>query len=331
MAGLENRRDGEHPCARRGHRRRHRPRDLDHREPPARGHLASRRGRDVRPDDPGARLQHPQARRQAGQGQGLSREPVAAGGCAARGPGARVFAQGHPVPRLRADEGCRSQEAQEAGRPGRSQRAVSGQAARAHRGSAGPHPGRRGGRGGGRPGADRRRTRRGRDRRLGPEPRPGRAHPRRQPRRRQAAAERGRRGPARRHPKPGGPGRDRPRGSDEPGQVPDDRQAPARERDRRRPYRGLRALRLPLPRRHNEAGADGAGFLVSGGSAAGARRSPAGGATVSGSACRGSSISRGRHGQPRPWPSRRRPSPWRRPPSRWPWRPCRSRPDRPPA
>ena len=51
------------------------------------------------------------AGRQAGQGQGLPREPAPARRCAARGPRARVFAQGHPVPRLRADEGRRPAQA----------------------------------------------------------------------------------------------------------------------------------------------------------------------------------------------------------------------------
>ena len=43
-------------------------------------------------------------------------------------PPARVFAQGHPVPCLRADEGRGSQEAPPAGRPGRQRRAVARQA-----------------------------------------------------------------------------------------------------------------------------------------------------------------------------------------------------------
>ena len=111
LAGLEDRRAARDPRAGRGHRRRHRARDLDHREPPARGHLAARRGGDVRPDDPRARVQHPQARREARQGQGLPREPAPARRRAARGPRARVFAQGHPVARLRADEGRGPEEA----------------------------------------------------------------------------------------------------------------------------------------------------------------------------------------------------------------------------
>ena len=41
-----------HPGAHRGHRRRHGPRDRDHREPPARRSDAARRSRDVRPDGP---------------------------------------------------------------------------------------------------------------------------------------------------------------------------------------------------------------------------------------------------------------------------------------
>ena len=69
-------------------------------------------------------------------------------------------------------------------------------------------------------------------RRLG-RPGPGRdPHRRRQPGRRQATAQRGRRGAPRRHPQPGRPRRDRPDRSGEPRQVPDDREAPARERDR---------------------------------------------------------------------------------------------------
>ena len=130
LAGIDR-----HPRARRGDRRRHCARDLDHREPPAGGHLAARGSGDVRPDGQGARLQHPQARGEAGQGQGLSREPAAARRRAARDPRARVFAQGHAVPRLRADEGRGSSEAPEARRAGCPQRAVPGQASGADRGS----------------------------------------------------------------------------------------------------------------------------------------------------------------------------------------------------
>jgi chromosome partitioning protein len=79
--------------------------DLDHREPPARGPVAARRGGDVRPDGPRARLQHPQARRQAGQGQGLLENRLRLADAPDEVRGAGVFAQGHPVPRLRADEG----------------------------------------------------------------------------------------------------------------------------------------------------------------------------------------------------------------------------------
>ena len=50
LAGVEAGRPRHHPGAHRGHRRRHGARDLDHREPPARGHLAPRRSGDVRPD-----------------------------------------------------------------------------------------------------------------------------------------------------------------------------------------------------------------------------------------------------------------------------------------
>ena len=131
------------PRADRGHRRRHGARDRDHREPPARGPDAARRSRDVRPDGPRAWLQHPQAGRQAGQGQGLPREPAAAGRCAAGDPRAGVFAQGQPVPRLRADEGRGPEEAPSPGRTGRARRADPDQAPRQDRGPAGPEPGRR--------------------------------------------------------------------------------------------------------------------------------------------------------------------------------------------
>ena len=106
----------------------------------------------------------------------------------------------------------------------------------------------------GRPAADRRRRRGGEPRARGRRPSRRRAEDdraagtaasrvgipiaRRQPRRRQAAAQRGRRGAARRHPQPGRPRRDRPDRPGEPRQVPDDREAPARERDRRGPDRG---------------------------------------------------------------------------------------------
>ena len=88
------------PGPHRGHRRRHGARDRDHREPPARGPDAARRSGDVRPHGPRARLQHPQAGRQARQGQGLPREPAPPGRCPAGDPRAGVFAQGQPVPRL---------------------------------------------------------------------------------------------------------------------------------------------------------------------------------------------------------------------------------------
>ncbi len=61
----------------RGHRRRHRARDRHHREPPAGGPLAPRRGADVRAHDDRAWLQPAQAGPEAGQGQGLHREPAA--------------------------------------------------------------------------------------------------------------------------------------------------------------------------------------------------------------------------------------------------------------
>ena len=109
---------GDDPRPRRGDRRRHRARDLDHREPPARGPLAARRGGDVRPDDPGARLQHPPARREARQGQGLPREPAPPGRRAGRDPRAGVLAQRHAVACLRADEGRGPEEAPAARRPG---------------------------------------------------------------------------------------------------------------------------------------------------------------------------------------------------------------------
>ena len=195
------------PAHRRGHRRRHGARDRDHREPPARGHLAARRSRDVRPHDPRARLQHPQARREAGQGQGLSREPAPARRRAARDPRARVFAQGHPLPRLRADEGRGPEEAQAARGAGRPKRAVAGQAPREDRG---PPAARRRGRGRARGG--RRRPRRRRPRSRGGLGRRDRV---RSPMRddslvdREGTPERLGRGAARRHPQPGRPRGDR--------------------------------------------------------------------------------------------------------------------------
>ena len=65
----------------------------------------ARRGDDVRPDGQGPRLQHSPPRAEAGQGQGLPREPSSSGRRARGDSRARVFAQGHPVPCLRADEG----------------------------------------------------------------------------------------------------------------------------------------------------------------------------------------------------------------------------------
>ena len=129
------------PGAHRGDRRRHGARDRDHREPPARGPDAARRSGDVRPDGPRAWLQHPQAGRQAGQGQGLPREPAAAGRRPAGDPRAGVFAQGQPVPRLRADEGRGPEEAPAAGRTGRPRRADPDQAARQDRRPAGARAG----------------------------------------------------------------------------------------------------------------------------------------------------------------------------------------------
>ena len=79
LARVAARRPRDDPGPHRGDRRRHGARDRDHREPAARGPLAARRSGDVRPDDPRARLQHPQAGREAGQGQGLPREPAAPG------------------------------------------------------------------------------------------------------------------------------------------------------------------------------------------------------------------------------------------------------------
>ena len=125
------------PALDRGDRRRHGARDLDHREPPARGPVAARRSGDVRPDGPRARLQHPQARREARQGQGLPREPAPAGRRPGRDPRAGVLAQRHPLARLRADEGRRPEEAPAAGRAGRPRRADAGQAPRQDRGPAG--------------------------------------------------------------------------------------------------------------------------------------------------------------------------------------------------
>ena len=133
LARVASGRARDDPGADRGHRRRHRARDRDHREPPARGPDAARRSRHVRPHGPRARLQHPQAGRQAGQGQGLSREPAAPGRRAARDPRAGVFAQGQPVPRLRADEGRGPEEAPAPGRAGRPRRADPDQAARQDR------------------------------------------------------------------------------------------------------------------------------------------------------------------------------------------------------
>ena len=141
-----------------------------------------------------------------------------------------------------------------AGRPGRPQRAVAGQAPREDRG-----PARRG------PPSTPRRPARSREVQA-TEPaedtggwdgrdRVGDPHRRRQPGRRQAAAQRRRRGAPRRHPQPGRPRRDRPDRPGEPRQVPDDREAPARERDRRGPDGRHATARSPSARRHEEAGA----------------------------------------------------------------------------
>ena len=141
LARLEARRRRFDPRPHRGHRRRHRARDRDHREPAARGHLAARRGRDVRPHGSRPRVQHPEARRQARQGQGLSREPVAPGRRPRRDPAAGVLAQRHAVPRLRVDEGRRPEEAQAARRPGCGGPADADQAAREDRGPPDPAAG----------------------------------------------------------------------------------------------------------------------------------------------------------------------------------------------
>ena len=133
LAGIAAGRPRDDPGPDRGHRRRHRARDRDHREPPARGPDATRRSGDVRPDGPRARLQHPQARRQARQGQGLPGEPAPPCRRPARDPGAGVFAQGQPVARLRADEGRGPEEAPSAGRAGRPRRADAHQVARQDR------------------------------------------------------------------------------------------------------------------------------------------------------------------------------------------------------
>ena len=119
LARRDGRRARHDPRADRGARRRDRARDRDHREPPARGPVAARRGDDVRPDDQGARLQHPQAGPEARQGQGLSREPAAARRRAARDPGAGVRAQRHPLPCLRAAED-RGSRGSDDGSPSRS-------------------------------------------------------------------------------------------------------------------------------------------------------------------------------------------------------------------
>ena len=65
LARVTRSRPPDDPGPGRGDRRRHGARDRDHREPAARGPLAARRSSDVRPDDPGPRLQHPEARREA--------------------------------------------------------------------------------------------------------------------------------------------------------------------------------------------------------------------------------------------------------------------------
>ena len=133
LARVASRRTRDHPRADRGDRRRHGARDRDHREPPARGPDAARRSRDVRPHGPRAWLQHPQARRQTGQGQGLPGEPAAPRRRAAGDPRTGVFAQGQPVPRLRADEGRGPEEAPTPGRAGRPRRADADQVARQDR------------------------------------------------------------------------------------------------------------------------------------------------------------------------------------------------------
>ena len=91
---------------------------------------------DVRAHDRGPRLQRPQAGPEAGQGQGLHREPPAPGRCSAGGPAAGVFAQRHPVARLRAAQGRGPAQAPPARRAGRARRAEPGQAARPRRGPA---------------------------------------------------------------------------------------------------------------------------------------------------------------------------------------------------
>ena len=96
LARIEDRRPRRDPGAHRGDRRRHGDGDRDHREPPTRRPLAARRGADVRAHDVGSRLQRAQARPEAGQGQGLHREPAAPGGRARGDQAARVFAQRHP-------------------------------------------------------------------------------------------------------------------------------------------------------------------------------------------------------------------------------------------
>ena len=158
-------------------------------------------------------------------------------------PAAGVFAQRHPVARLRADEG-RGPQASGAGSPSRSP-AASCRLVKLRERIEGrpPRPSRRGRRrtpeAGRRrdssPVADRDET----DATLGPRRRaPPRPSERRQPRRREAAAQPGAIEDlvdVLRTPRSRGPiGDDRPV---QPGEVPDDRQAPPRERDRPRPDR----------------------------------------------------------------------------------------------
>ena len=129
----------DHPRARRGHRRRHGARDRDHREPPARGHLAPRRGGDVRPDDPRPRLQHPassprswaRTRATSRTGSGLADAPPEVRELVSL----RKDTLSHAYELMKVEDPKKRKRLAEQVGP---QRAVAGQAPRADRGTAGP-------------------------------------------------------------------------------------------------------------------------------------------------------------------------------------------------
>ena len=100
-----------------------------HREPPARGRLAARGSRDVPQDDRRFGYSVRQLAQKIGKDKGYVENRLRLAECAGRHSRARVIAQRHDQPCVRADEDRRRAAATSAGEEDRRRRAVAGQAA----------------------------------------------------------------------------------------------------------------------------------------------------------------------------------------------------------